>query len=155
MAHKAKDKIKPVLMASTGDGEDDAVAVQVYNRDADKHTVGILNLDVAIVPDGKSWYAQALQIDYGVQGVSMEDAKSQFEDGLRATIHHNIQMYGTISPLLKFVPEEVWMELLQTAKSEHKTYSTVSFHEVMPDMLLADFPYETITYTEVSRQEAA
>lgn len=148
MAHKPND-IKEVVVAKTGGEEDGAVAVQVCNKDADKHAVGILNLDVAIVPDGRFWYAQALQIDYGVQGVSMEDAKTQFEDGLRSTIHHNLQMFGTIRALLKFVPGNVWMDLLQTAKSEHKTYSTISFHKIMPDMPISDFPFETITYTEV------
>jgi hypothetical protein len=132
-----------------GEPSDECIAVQASNAEAGKHAVGILNLDVAIVPDGRFWYAQALQIDYGAQGTSVQDAKSQFEAGLRATLHHNIRMFGTIAKLLRVTPMEVWMDLMQTAKSQHKVYSQVSFHEIIKDIPDDVLPFETITYTEV------
>src|SRR5579863_5371997 len=58
-----------------------ATAIHAKHSDGNRHIVGIGNLRVIIVPDGKLWFAQGLEIDYAVQGNSVEDAKRQLEAG--------------------------------------------------------------------------
>jgi len=126
------------------------VAAQISHHDGEHHAVGIWNLDVVIVPDGRFWFAQGLQVDYAVQGNSVEDVKAQFEKGIRSTIYHNLRMFGTIQNILKVAPNEEWLELWHTAKGQHKVYSHVSFHEVVKDMDIdEELPFNKINYTEV------
>jgi len=44
------------------------------------------SLRVLIVPDGTAWFAHGLEVDYAVQGDSIEQAIEYFEEGLRETI---------------------------------------------------------------------
>ena len=78
----------------------------------DQTVVGILNLRVAIVQDGRFWFAQGLDIDYGAQGSSLDDVTEQFESGLVATIHRrhseHLKIYGTIENVLQVAPPTVW-----------------------------------------------
>jgi hypothetical protein len=130
--------------------EEPCMAMQASHSDGEHHTVGIWNLDVLIVPDGRAWFAQGLQVDYAAQGDSVDDAKEQFQKGLRATIHHNLRMFGTIENILKVAPNEQWRELWHTAKGQHKVYSQVSFHEIVKDLGVSeDFPFAHINYAEV------
>jgi hypothetical protein len=128
------------------------VAAQASHEDGEHHVVGIWNLDVVVIPSGRFWYAQGLQIDYGVQGDSMTDAKTQFEKGLRSAIHHNIRIFGTIDKLLQVAPSKVWSKMWNMSKAEHNTYSQVSFHEILKDIQIPEsdvFPFRNVNYTEV------
>lgn len=105
-------------------------AIQISTPTGEHHAVGVWNLHVLIVPDGRFWFAQGLEIDYAVQGDSVADAKMQFEKGLSATIHHHIRIFGDIEKLLRVAPNEVWMDLWKSAKAQHKSYSQISLHEM-------------------------
>jgi hypothetical protein len=124
----------------------DTVAIQAKDQ-AGHHAVGLWNLHVLIVPDGRFWFAQGLEIDFAVQGDSVADAKKQFENGLEATIHHHIRIFGDIQKLLRVAPNEVWLDLWSTAKAQHKSYSQISFHDLTP--------FHKIEYAEVARAAAA
>jgi hypothetical protein len=108
------------------------VAIQAKDPNGTRHAVGLWNLHVLIVPDGRFWFAQGLEIDFAVQGDSVADAKKQFENGLEATIHHHIRIFGDIQKLLHVAPNEVWLDLWNTAKAQHKSYSQVSIHDLTP-----------------------
>jgi hypothetical protein len=84
-----------------------------------------------IVPDGKYWFAQGLEIDYAVQAQSVEDAKKKFADGLEATVHHHLQIFGDISNLLKVAPNEEWLDLWNTTKKHSLVHSQMSMHKVI------------------------
>ncbi|MGA2742248.1 MAG: hypothetical protein ABSG65_33015 [Bryobacteraceae bacterium] len=102
------------------------------------------------MPKAFRWITLPLQVDYAASGSSVEDAKVQFQNGLRATIHHNLRMFGTIENILKVAPNEEWLKLWHTAKGQHKVYSQVSFHELVKDMGISEeLPFTTINYTEV------
>lgn len=140
----------PTKHDKKGKAEKPCMAIQASHSDGEHHAVGIWNLDVVIVPDGRFWFAQGLQVDYAAQGNSVEDVKLQFQNGLRATIHHNLRMFGTIENILKVAPNEEWLKLWHTAKGQHKVYSQVSFHELVKDMGISEeLPFKTINYTEV------
>ena len=96
---------------------------------------------VVIVPDGDLWFAQGLEIDYGVQGASEEDAKRNFEYGLEATVEAHLQINGTIEGLLKVAPPEVWKEFLGDPHGKKRFYSQVTSH-VLKEVL----PFDGIDY---------
>lgn len=122
------------------------------HKDGEQHAIAVMNLHVLIVPDGKHWFAQGLEIDYAVQGTSVADVKKQFETGFRATIHQNLKIFGHIGNMLRVAPNDVWQEYLTTPKAQ-KVYSHASMHKVLPDLSAthADMlQFEQIEYTEVS-----
>ena len=118
-----------------------ADARAITASDGDTHVVGIGNLRVAIETDGKSWTAQGLEIDYIAQGIDMEDAKKQFEDGLACTIHQHLRIYGNIDKLLSPAPRDVWKEVLNP-KAIRARYSQISVHEVIKEA----FGFEKVDY---------
>jgi hypothetical protein len=124
-----------------------AEAIHVADKHGKNHAVVIFNLRVMIVPDGNAWFAQGLEIDYAVQGSSVDDVKKKFENGLAATIHHNIRIFGKIDKILRVAPNEEWLTLWHTAKCEGARYSQVSAHQITPKQSM--LPFEAIEYTEV------
>jgi len=128
------------------------MAIQASDKDGN-HAVGIWNLRVLIVPDGNFWFAQGFEIDYAVQGDSIPDVKKKFEDGLEATIHHHLRIFGDIRNLLKVAPNEVWLDLWATAKAQEKRYSQISMHQVSKQSRV--LPFENIEYTEVHEKGAS
>jgi hypothetical protein len=112
------------------------------------HGVGIWNLHVLVVPDGRFWFAQGMEIDYAVQGDTLDDAKDKFSKGLAATLHHHLTIFGGIGHLLKVVPNDVWLDLWETKKNTKMTYDCVSFHRVLPQAQLPLLPFDAIQYCE-------
>jgi hypothetical protein len=107
------------------------------------HVAGILDLHVLIVPDENFWFAQGLEIDYGAQGDSAEDAKEKFQQGLAKTINLNLQMHGNIESLLQFAPSEILQEAARK-QSSIQNFGQVSFHEVntsKQDLLFSNIKY--------------
>jgi hypothetical protein len=127
------------------------LAIHTTDEDGEHHAVGIWNLRVLIVPDGRFWFAQGFEIDYGVQGDSVADVKKKFEEGLRATIHHHLRIFGAIDHMLKVAPNEEWLDLWKTSKAQEKRYSQISMHEVMTQRANV-LPFKNIEYTEVVAQ---
>ena len=105
------------------------------------HIVGIGNLRVLIVKEGDFWYAQGLEIDYVAQGETSEDVREAFQEGLVATIHENLKIHGTIEPVLKVAPQEIWKKILTPP---HR-FTQVSSHQIDP---MPGFPFEGIGYLE-------
>lgn len=127
-----------------GTGKHGARAVQADDPNTGEQAVGIGNLRVLILPDGDFWFAQGLEIDYGVQGKSLEDAKSKFEDGLAATIQLHLQQYGNIVKLLKVAGPEIWKEAIENSQSIEE-FTQVSFHSITPENATL-IPYGNIDY---------
>jgi hypothetical protein len=100
------------------------------DSDGEQHAVGIWALHVLVVPDGKGWFAQAFEIDYGVQGNTLEEVKTRFEQGLSATIHHNIDIFGGIDNMLH--PNQDWYLLKAQTTGQEYDYSCVEMHQVPP-----------------------
>jgi hypothetical protein len=119
------------------------VAFHKAEADGVHHTVGIGNLRVAIVPDGKYWVAQCLEIDYAAQGDSVADAKLQFKDGLAATVQQHLRIFGNIQGLLVPAPPEVWKDAM-TSKCLRRRFSQISQHRVFQE----SFPFQGIDYLE-------
>jgi hypothetical protein len=121
-----------------------AEAVHAKHQDGVHHLVGIGNLRVFIVRDGQFWFAQGLEIDYAVQGGSVDDAKKKFEIGLEKSIDLNLRMFGNIEKLLVPAPSEVLQEAARN-KSKTQVYSQVSLHQVGTRSQQA-LPFEGISY---------
>jgi hypothetical protein len=102
----------------------------VESEDGEQHAVGIWGLHVLVVPDGKGWFAQAFEIDYGVQGNTLDEVKARFESGLSATIHHNIDIFGGIESMLH--PNQDWYLMKAQNEGQEYDYSCVEMHQVPP-----------------------
>jgi len=94
-----------------------------------KHLVCVDALRVMIIKDGKSWFAQGLEIDYASAGSSVEEAKKNFGLGLKMTIGEHLQMYGHIENLLQVAPQEAWNEYINSGALK-MDYSTVQLHDL-------------------------
>jgi hypothetical protein len=134
-----------------GRDEHGAEAVKAELPDGEHQAVGIWNLHVLVIPDGKGWFAQAFEIDYGVQGNDIEEVKKRFEEGLAATIQHNVDIFGSISNMLH--PDQDWYALKATTEGKEYDYSCVQVFPVSPT-LAGKFPFDGIEYKTV-RQVAA
>lgn len=121
------------------------VAFHKAGTDGVHHIVGFGNLRVAIVPDGKYWIAQCLEIDYIAQGNSVADAKLQFENGLEATIQQHLRIFGNIQGMLVPAPPEVWKDAMNS-KCLRRRFSQISEHQVAIESL----PFQGIDYLEYS-----
>lgn len=132
---------------------DQALAIQMSHKNGERHIVGIGNLRVIIVPDGKHYFAQGLEIDYAAQGVTVEQAKTNFEIGLKNTIDQNLRIHGTIKPILRPAPDAVWQELTMDDGAVANRYFQVTSHHT-PHRAL---PYEGIDFLveSVNSQEMA
>jgi hypothetical protein len=108
------------------------VAVHAEHVDGVHHIVGLGNIRVILMQeeDGSAWFAQGLEIDYGVQGDSVEGAKKEFEEGLSATVQEHLRVFGNIDNLLQVAPNEIW----NLATSPHirlRVYSQVTGHHIL------------------------
>jgi hypothetical protein len=119
-----------------------AAAIHLEHKDGVHHLVGLGNIRVVIVRDGKALFAQGLEIDYAAQGSTLAEVKKHFEDGLDATIQQHLKIYGDIKQLLKPAPAEVWLELLPDKEALHKSYWHISEHTIQHSAL----PYDGIKY---------
>jgi predicted RNase H-like HicB family nuclease len=121
-----------------------AMAAHVTDAAGKIHGVGIWDLQVLLMQDGKFWVAQGLQIDYVTQGDSIEEAKKNFEYGLEATIDLNLRMYGNIEGLLMFAPNEVLKQAARKRDSIER-YSQETIHQLEAKSLQA-LPFDRISY---------
>lgn len=138
------------------------MAIHVGTKDSSLHVVGLGNLRVMICHDDDSWFAQALEIDYAVQGNSLEEVKRLFGDGLLHTIHENLRVWGHIQKLLKPAPAEVWKEFFEGASVLRRRYSQESIHNLPPlresisvKAKIEGLPFDNIEFIQPREQQLA
>lgn len=68
----------------------------------------VLNLHVLLTRDEHGWLAQGLEIDYAIDGDSVDDVKARFEAGLTLTIQSHLRVYGDVRTLLRIAPQPIW-----------------------------------------------
>jgi hypothetical protein len=88
---------------------------QAFHEGVSKDGTAVISigpLRVVVIPDGKFWFAQGLEIDYAAQGNDLEDAKKNFQDGLISSVNENLKRFGTIKKLMRPAPPEVWVDML-------------------------------------------
>jgi hypothetical protein len=119
-------------------------AMAIHAAEGDTHIVGIGNLRVIVCNDGGFWFAQGLEIDYAADGLSFEEVKTNFENGLKATIGHHLQVHQNIEKLLIPAPAKIWQELASIKK--HMRFTQVSRHNDVGDSDLAHLPYSGIDF---------
>ncbi len=127
-----------------------AAATAIHGTDGSTHIVGIGNLKVIICQDGGCWFAQGLEIDYAANGHSLEEAKENFQTGLKGTIDLHIKAYGTIGHFLKIAPPEVWKDLHSTPGRQYR-YTQVTLHED----LFKTLGYQGINFIEPGQELVA
>jgi hypothetical protein len=74
------------------------------------------HLRVYIIPDGRFWFAQGIEVDYGVQGDSVDEAKRYFEDGLERTVELNLERLGNVDGLSALESQRFMDELGDLAR---------------------------------------
>jgi len=108
--------------------------------------VAIWNLSVLIVPDEDRWFAQGLEINYGAQGDTIEEAQEHFQRGLLLTIKQHLRIYGNVERILQFASSEILKEAAQK-KTAISRLSQVSFHEILDDVKAQEaVPFDGIDY---------
>ena len=101
-----------------------------------------------ITREDQQWFAQGYEIDYAACGSSQEDVKKRFQDGMAATIHEHLKLFGTIVGFLVPAPVGAWQELKKAPGKQH-TYSQIRIHELFPEQSMQDvFPFDGIEYRE-------
>lgn len=131
--------IKTKLKAKGGN------ALAAHLAGAKHEAVAIWNLSVLIVPDEDYWFAQGLEINYGAQGDTKEEAQANFQAGLAATIRKHLKMYGSIERILKFAPSGILKEAADN-KTSIKQFAQVSFHEILDEKARKAIPFDGISY---------
>lgn len=134
-------KVRTNLAAKAGN----TAAAHVQHEDGEHSAVAIWNLSVLIVPDENFWFAQGLEINYGAQGDSEEDARKNFEQGFLATVHQHLKVHGNIERLLKFAPSQILREAARNKAAINKYYH-VSFHEIADKKTQEALPFDGIEY---------
>jgi hypothetical protein len=133
-----------------GKGKKGARAIHADLPDGEHQAVGIGKLRVFIVPDGKFWFAQGLEIDYATQGDTLEEAKQNFAQGLAGTIDLHLQVHGSIDELLK--PSDVLQEAYRKRSSIHYFFH-ISLHDIGIKSQL-DFPFSGIDFYRIDKEAA-
>jgi hypothetical protein len=139
-----KPRTKKGLTAEVKTTPTGAMAAHVAHAEGDIHEIGIWNLHVLLIPEGKFWVAQGLEIDYVTQGDSIPEAKTNFQHGLETTIDLNLRMYGNIDGLLVFAPDEVLKEAARK-KNSIRLYSHETIHQLGAQSQQA-LPFDGISY---------
>jgi hypothetical protein len=132
-------------MEATKNKKQNGCDVVLASQDG-KHLVGIGNLRVVLLQDQGLWFAQALEIDYLSEGPTLEEAKKNFESGLRATINQHLQTFGNINNMLKAAPPVVWKEGIFFPGATLKRFHQISMHEIMDDAADSVFPFDGVDY---------
>ena len=130
-----------------------ALAIHEAHEDGEHHAVVIWNLSVLIVPDEDFWFAQGLEINYGAQGDTPEDAQKHFQEGLAKTIHQHLKVHGNIEKLLTFAPSAILKEAAQH-KASIRPFAQVSFHGVLDAGARKAIPFDGINYRVLHQQAA-
>ena len=130
-------------------------AVAAHIRIGGNHAIAFAALRVLVCQDGEEglWFAQAIDIDYSAGGATAEDAKARFERGLAATVHANLERFGTIERMLKTPPAGEWLPLI--SKSESYEFSVSTVHELPGALSDARFPVRRVEYLQDIRRAAA
>jgi hypothetical protein len=130
-----------------------AVAFEMKHKDG-TGVVGIGNLNVVLLKEDGVWFAQGLEIDYLVQGATMAEVKANFVKGLCDTLHQNVQKNGTIKPVLKLAPKEVWDELVFNLSAKLRGLSVVSICPNPETPAAECLPFRNIQFVEQEHHAA-
>ena len=131
--------------------------MELLTPDGKTKTLGVLDLQVILAQDGPdSWVAQAIEIDYAAAGTTLEDAKSRFEKGFKATIHEHMNSFGNLKNFVVSAPGDVWFDLLLKFNGAMHLYSQVEVHDFMPETIgcAEVFPFKAIDYFTVVKSQA-
>lgn len=124
-------------------------ALQLQGKDGLK-TICLGNLHVLISHHDDSWLAQGLEIDYAIDGNSVDDVKKRFEEGLTLTIQSHLRVYGDIRTLLRVAPQPIWDKFYAAVPPDlqhHQELLTVHELPKKPQQVL---PFERIVYAQAA-----
>ena len=120
----------------------------IHFQASDVHGVALNHIRVLLMEEEDGWIAQGLELDYAAAGVSPDDVKRRFEEGLSATIGAHLQAFGKIDGILKLAPQSTWDQWLTADK--RYSFQQVSVHDLREDDLPEDLflPFRGIAYME-------
>ena len=110
-------------------------------------TVCVGNLHVLLSQKDGAWLAQGLEIDYAIDGNSVEDVKNRFVEGLTLTIESHLRVYGEIKSLLRVAPQPIWDRFYAAVPPDvqHKTRVLTVHKFKTPQQTL---PFGQIVYAQ-------
>jgi hypothetical protein len=61
----------------------------------------------------------ARDISYAASAMTFEDAQKKFSRGLSSTLVVNMEKFGTIDPIVRPAPPEVWLAWRRSLRASH------------------------------------
>lgn len=133
-------------------------ATALHLTDGNDHLIGIKALRVLLSKDGNCWFAQGLDIDYAAAGATLDEAKSNFEQGLALTVSQHLKLHGSIDKFLVVAPQEAWDEFYKTdSECTHLRLTTFQLHQmkqlvekknVKAKAIQHSFPFNKLAFIE-------
>ena len=107
--------------------------------------IGTVNIEVQ--PDGDAWFAEGLEVDYGTQGATIEEAVHNFRGGLEATIAQHRKMFGNTKRIKK--NSRVWRDSAILAGMQFLNWGicTISWRAVAQANIPASIVTDTLLAT--------
>ncbi|MDZ4346409.1 MAG: hypothetical protein U1E51_28690, partial [Candidatus Binatia bacterium] len=84
------------------------------------------------------------------QGISLEEVKEKFENGLASTIQQHLSIFGSIDKLLAPAPHQIWKNALTTPGTIQKQFFQVSVHKVHR-VIKNHLPFKGIDYLHLKQ----
>jgi hypothetical protein len=111
--------------------------------------VEIRHLKVWLYLDAhRYWIAQGLDIGYAAAAATPEGAQQKFSRGLASTLVLNMEKYGTIEPIVRPAPPEVWLAWRRALRARHSNVPkwVVSEEDCLVPGLIAPKPKMEIAF---------
>jgi hypothetical protein len=107
------------------------------------------NLRVLITKHEDGWIAQGLEIDYAIDGATVDEVKARFEDGLTLTVRSHLRVHNGIKQLFKNAPQEYWDKFYAVVPPDQQHEATVTVH-TLPRELQSALSFDQIIYARAA-----
>jgi hypothetical protein len=104
---------------------------------------------VLITKHEDGWVAQGLEIDYAIDGSSVEDVKKRFEQGLTLTVKANLRVHRNITRLLSNIaPPAIWAKFFAAVPPDVRHKSNLITVRTLPRQRQPVLPFDRIIFAQ-------
>lgn len=139
------------------DKQESAVTAALHAHDGNDHLVAVSALRVMLLEDSSGWFAQGLEIDYAASGASVDEVKTNFENGFAATMREHLTMYGNIEKFLSPAGKEAWDEFYHPPiNTVQQSFSCVNYCKLAVAKAFdgVQLPFDTLAFISRESQSA-
>ena len=107
------------------------------------------NLRVLITKHEDGWLAQGLEADYAIDGATLDEVKTRFEEGLSLTVQSHLRVYKHAKNVMTVAPQAVWDKFFAVVPPDVQHKSTLITVRVVPSGQRSVLPFDRIIYAQV------